>query len=427
MQNKLKHKTAKIGLKIMAKMGAKAANAKIAAAKSLKDAAASSSIPPIPPIPPIAPPAIPPAMPPPKHEAIGKMYRIISDAAPQAHWGLQGIVMHVDADKQHCMTYRIKCASQASTLMPRAAWCQCVDGLPFRPPCKSMASLNRDAAIPAPMRDVGLLDPILSHDYSHCLSDAKCDPNVRDRIVKQMKSCLKCRRLMALIGAGGHWTLMVCDISDDGIITNVRYYETLTQPSNECQVMASSVLKIISDGKHQLPSRSNASFQPVGLGVCGFYVLSWMEIEWLDCMGFGLASTVHPKLLWLTWKLRLISFTKALHKEMEKQLCDRKKADEAASARMAKAKAKAIQGSKIDAAASSSSAAAAVMVDEGHAFRESDLSADAHKGIAKVRLEGVGTCSRCRFRMGCLGCHVDKCIAYHMKKERDEFYAKRLR
>ena len=60
---------------------------------------------------------------------------------------------------------------------------------------------------------------------------------------------------------------------------------------------------------------------------------------------------------------------------------------------------------------------AMAIVNENSKLQISDLPAEYHKAIAKLKQYEVGVCSRCRFQSGCLSCSIEKCTGYWMRRE----------
>ena len=60
---------------------------------------------------------------------------------------------------------------------------------------------------------------------------------------------------------------------------------------------------------------------------------------------------------------------------------------------------------------------AMAIVNENSKLQISDLPAEYHKAIEKLKHYEVGVCSRCRFQSGCLSCSIEKCTAYWMRRE----------
>ena len=57
------------------------------------------------------------------------------------------------------------------------------------------------------------------------------------------------------------------------------------------------------------------------------------------------------------------------------------------------------------------------LVNEGGALRVDELPSAYLKAKAKIELDGIGVCSKCRYSSGCMDCNVWKCTAYWMRKE----------
>ena len=57
------------------------------------------------------------------------------------------------------------------------------------------------------------------------------------------------------------------------------------------------------------------------------------------------------------------------------------------------------------------------LVNEGGALRVDELPSAYLKAKAKIELDGMGVCGKCRYSSGCMECNVWKCTAYWMRKE----------
>ena len=60
---------------------------------------------------------------------------------------------------------------------------------------------------------------------------------------------------------------------------------------------------------------------------------------------------------------------------------------------------------------------AMAIVNENSKLQISDLPAEYHKAIEKLKHYEVGVCSRRRFQSGCLSCSIEKRTAYWVRRE----------
>jgi len=208
---------------------------------------------------------------------------------------------------------------------------------------------------------------------------------------------------------------------ENSVLQKVFYMDSLTEEHSTCRACADQLLSLLSPGA-VLPERFNYARQPVGSAACGFFVLSYMTSFSADFRGSGMASSGWPGYMAKAWKNRLSVLTKVLSAESIKckedaALAAAKAEKTAAKAALSAAKSKAASSASA-ACASSSQVVAAELLDEGHAFALSDLSAEALAALADVEMRGLGICSRCRWTAGCLSCNLEKARAYWLAKEK---------
>ena len=127
----------------------------------------------------------------------------------------------------------------------------------------------------------------------------------------------KIRVLMPMCRSN-HWVTVVLDLENQAV-TGIRYYDSLTVPSESCHQMAKTLVECISlllncEEELQLPVRANLVVQPIGSNKCGWYTLAFIENEVREFLGEGPAGC-HVALTVASYKPRLISFTKALAAE----------------------------------------------------------------------------------------------------------------
>ena len=234
--------------------------------------------------------------------------------------------------------------------------------------------------------------------------------------------------------AGHHVVLLVVDLRP-GISKQeqIRYYETLTTMSEPCLHKAHAILawllnnEIVDEDFLMRPplDRTNASIrQPIGSNLCGWYIMTYLEMEVAMLTGHGPAAIGWPEEAMQAWHARMQKFMPQLQKEIDmkkkevtngiallekygqKVMQERKKTYDLACNKMKKGEA--LTSLQIEAMA---------IVNENSKLQISDLPAEYHKAIEKLQHYEVGVCSRCRFQSGCLSCSIEKCTAYWMRRE----------
>jgi len=144
-----------------------------------------------------------------------------------------------------------------------------------------------------PDRIVRTLDPNETHIVIK--EKEKFSQDERDEVVKNWQEHIKgAHKVLAPIVHSDHWTLLV--IEEPGKEhQQVRYYDTLTTPSEACATAALEVLALVSGKTMEettLPTRWNRWKQPPETGCCGIAVLHYMEEEYRDSRGEGLGQNI---------------------------------------------------------------------------------------------------------------------------------------
>ena len=236
------------------------------------------------------------------------------------------------------------------------------------------------------------------------------------------------------VPAGGHWTLLVLDLRKDvPFDRQVRYYETLEIPSDlskeSAELLLASLLSLgIIDEKFldrpSLERNNGVVRQKKGSNQCGIFVLAYMEQEVAEAMGYGPAAIGWP---WVAAQNRVGKMRKLgeqLQVERNKRIQDLKKLDEKDKKNGEKMR---LEREKVAELAGKMMAEhkklnkmqedAWKLVNEGGALRVDELPSAYLKAKAKIELDGIGVCGKCRYSSGCMECNVWKCTAYWMRKE----------
>jgi len=100
------------------------------------------------------------------------------------------------------------------------------------------------------------------------------------------------RKLFIPICKSDHWTLVVViRAAKEGEKHQIRYYDSLSKPSEPCREYATLLIKGILGEEYEVPSRWNKWTQAPSTGVCGVAILHWTEEELRDSRGEGLGNT----------------------------------------------------------------------------------------------------------------------------------------
>ena len=162
--------------------------------------------------------------------------------------------------------------------------------------------------------------------------------------------------------------------------------------------------------------------QKKGSNQCGVFVLAYMEQEVVDAMGYGPAGIGWPWVAAQNWISKMKKMGEQLVIEREKRIKAMREHDEKDQKHGEKMKQ---EREKTAALAEKMKAAnkkmtkiqedAWKLVNEGGALRVDELPSAYLKAKAKIELDGIGVCGKCRYSSG--GCNVWKCTAYWMRRE----------
>ena len=138
---------------------------------------------------------------------------------------------------------------------------------------------------------------------------------------------LKVKLCFTPICCSGHWVLLevaVAEAAAGGSELQVTYRDSLKIPSAACRHYAELAVQNLL-GMEGLPAgRANAAVQPEGSGVCGCYILHWMEQSCRRVVhGEPACSTGWPSAV--AWASRLQSAVACLQREQLKLLEGSKK------------------------------------------------------------------------------------------------------
>ena len=251
---------------------------------------------------------------------------------------------------------------------------------------------------------------------------------IKEACLQAMKAQLQEKKLvLAPIWSSDHWVFLSVDMR--GAEPVVKYYDTLTTESEKCRETASELLKEL--GLSQpLPDRANKVFQPPQSGLCGWYVLAYIELLLAEAGGEGPAARAFPSALALDCRGRMAAFTKALSLEQEKLKKDKQLDEEKRKAqelKEAKAKERAIARLSAAEKAAKLAEEAQAQLDANRSWGVHALSEDAKATIQRLQREGLGICSRCRWTHGCLSCSAPHAERYYLKTEHAAWAMKRMR
>jgi hypothetical protein len=224
--------------------------------------------------------------------------------------------------------------------------------------------------------------------------------------------------IVAPICAADHWSLLA--VLQTGEEAEVTYFDSLSVTDAANLQLASFLLEAIRpDLKQDLEPASHAK-QQAGTAVCGCFVMFWIEQKCRQLKGESPTSLGWP--CSKPWSEKIKKLMKALAELQVNLKADAAKKAEKDAKAVAKAKAtveKALKSQKGKETAESLAKAAAKSIADVPKSKPclENLSADAKHHIQLVKVNGVGVCSKCRFRYGCLECDADKALKYHLKKE----------
>ena len=228
--------------------------------------------------------------------------------------------------------------------------------------------------------------------------------------------------VLCAVFCSDHYVLLSLEL-DSGVVEAVRYFDTLTVPSEACRDRCQWILSIFADGE-QLPERSNTVFQAKKTLSCGQWVLSYAEIEAARHVGFGPAACGHPGLLKLNWESRLQVLSSQLVIELQKTALDeiaRKKADakraELAALKLDQLAKQADEKKALGQMLSIEEEIAVQFINQGKQLSLDDLPHEVKLRLSKIAEKEVGICGSCRYSSGCLRCNVWKAQRYYLRKE----------
>jgi hypothetical protein len=274
------------------------------------------------------------------------------------------------------------------------------------------------------LKAIRFLDPILSTGWL-LMPEGHNQLEQRGNMIKS--HLVGAAKLLCPIWAPqpDHWTLLVLYLepaSPEPQLLQVKYYDTLGQPSENNKAAAQKLLALLF-AEAELPERGNSVRQPISQALCGWLVLAYIEHEVAEAVGCGLASKPWPLELVHQWRLRMTTFTSGLQKERKKlgeetKEAEKKKAAKASLAAKAAAKAKASQH-KTQLSASLEQDLAQKSSNSGH-FGLENLSDDIKAELARIELHCCGVCSKCRRTSGCHRCDLIKARRYYLRKGIEE-------
>ena len=277
---------------------------------------------------------------------------------------------------------------------------------------------------------VSVIDPVLSSLYFQAIKDGtesteKRVNELRMAILSHFKEGSKL--ILVPIWAPGHWTLLSLSKDAEGEPYQIRYRDSLQELSQECFQRAQLLLSL-AEVPAELPDRCNKKWQPSGEGVCGYFVLAYMEHEVKRFFEHSLAAGGYIYDLVDKWRQQLGKLTQALDKELGKLKKEAKRAQDKEAEQLAKKGAAAKAKAKLDAAkavAEEQAELAAKLLDQGHSLREEDLPEPVRIKLAKLKGLGIKICSKCRWTSGCFECDYEKSLSYHLRKEMPKWLEKK--
>jgi len=215
-----------------------------------------------------------------------------------------------------------------------------------------------------------------------------------------------------------HWTLLTVRFSADGTFLSAAYKDSLEKERPQTRNIDQCFLWIYSLTT-QLPKRTDTSHQR--LPECGFWVLSWIEEEWLSFLGHGPAARPHPQTHILQLRKHLQTVTAALAAERQKLIEDAKKSAELAAKKVVSEKAKKEQEKQLAAQKKANDEAAELakkLLDAGHKLRVEDLPESKQHQLWLLSLMKSKGCHKCRWSEGgCLVCEYQHCLAHAIKQQ----------
>jgi len=269
----------------------------------------------------------------------------------------------------------------------------------------------------AELQHLGFVSPVLIMRYvievRNSGEDTEQASKLRTAIVDHSKGK---NRLLLPVPAGsvrscsmnsGHWTLLALDFDARGAFTEVRYRDSLSSLCLTSRANAELLLRLFAP-ETALPQRTNACFQKVGSGDCGWFVLSWCEAEAAEYMSEGWAARGWPEAMVKKWKDKLPVFWMTLKQEHGKLEKERQQAEEKIRKDIESAEKKAKLAVKGDSAKAellrlAIKAKADLSGQLWPAFiTEDQLPPEMRLKIEQVPLMGLGICSKCRWSSGCL-------------------------
>ncbi|CAK9008654.1 Uncharacterized protein SCF082_LOCUS9965, partial [Durusdinium trenchii] len=173
-------------------------------------------------------------------------------------------------------------------------------------------------------------------DHERCLDALKFEMRGKDKI------------FLCPLVAGNHWTLMVVDKKS----RSIRYYDSLRGSVDETEIGTEAEIQKMHEGCVNMAEevlskmlscecideallngpplrRENEKVrQPMMSNMCGHFMLSYMESEMSNHMGYGPASAGHAHGLAFAWHSRLEKMSKQLANEVPKMRKDLELANE---------------------------------------------------------------------------------------------------
>jgi hypothetical protein len=209
-----------------------------------------------------------------------------------------------------------------------------------------------------------------------------------------------------------HWALLVLRKGSAGL--RVRWKDSLTKESAHCRTEGQQLLQLLEPTCSVLPERSNGALQLKGSAACGFYVAHWVEQEVRHLAGETLCSMGWPSGAAVQHKMA--GLIKALQEEETKHFIELKKKEEKATLKTSKsAVGKMKSAASTTALKDLASMCAPAVVGEKKAKDMEDLLPEYQAAVLKVKHEGEGVCSKCRWRSGCLSCSWEKTLKHYLK------------
>jgi hypothetical protein len=207
---------------------------------------------------------------------------------------------------------------------------------------------------------------------------------------KLLMKMLEAKLCLVPVYCCNHWTLVVVKNTPEGI--QIKYRDSLSKACRVCKLYAGRAVKELVG--LEMPDRCNAAMQEPGSGMCGTYVLQWMEMECRSaCLNEVWSSAGWPKPH--VWGDRVYNLMSMMQKEEHKAIEEAQKETDKVQALHQKARKKKEKKNR---------GCLTLKISEEEPCFE-NLSSEAQLEVTRVRAIGVGSCSRCRWStLGCLSC-----------------------